>query len=179
MGYRIWLTGPRFIEAVAEFQDRLWNVMGLPMVNRIWNGNHEMFTSVELSNGIAALKYGRLDLGFREAILPPPQIRPKRCSSKARTMLPILIFNSIIWGDEIQLQRSTEHHGMLGVHSREKNYYSCLNRTRACSLLVIHIAMKLGRKLRVGCKEHLRKYSRQIHTARSQSALWGLINLKV
>lgn len=174
------LTGPRFVEAVAEFpRSGLWNVHGDFMVKAEYDNGIIMFTSGGYPNGI---RYEGSDgwiwvsRGSYTASASDPV--SKEASSKALDASDPKILNSVIGADEIQLQRSTEHHGnWLGAIQGNNELLSPAEiGHRACSVcLVSHIAMKLGRKLEWDAKAEtfVNDPEANSHLSRTQRAPYG------
>jgi predicted dehydrogenase len=180
------LTGPRFIEAVAEFpRSGLWNVHGDFMVKAEYENGITMFTSGGYPNGIryeGTEGWIWVSRGSYTASASDPV--SKDASSKALDASDPKILNSIIGADEIQLQRSTEHHGnWLGAIQGNNELLSPAEiGHRACSVcLVSHIAMKLGRKLEWDAKAEtfVNDSEANSHLSRSQRAPYGTNYLKV
>lgn len=146
------LTGPRYIEAVAEFpRSGLWNVHGDFMVKQEYDNGVNVFTSGGYSNGI---RYEGSDgwiwvsRGSYQASSSDPVAQDN--NAKALDASDPKILTSVIGPDEIHLTKSTEHHGnWLGAIQGNNELLSPVEiGHRACSVcLVSHIAMKLGRKL--------------------------------
>lgn len=146
------LTGPRYIEAVAEFpRSGLWNVHGDFMVKQEYDNGVNVFTSGGYPNGI---RYEGSDgwiwvsRGSYQASSSDPVAQDN--NAKALDASDPKILTSVIGPDEIHLTKSTEHHGnWLGAIQGNNELLSPVEiGHRACSVcLVSHIAMKLGRKL--------------------------------
>lgn len=180
------LTGPRFVEAVAEFpRSGLWNVHGDFMVKAEYDNGITMFTSGGYPNGI---RYEGTDgwiwvsRGSYTASASDPV--SKDASSKALDASDPKILNSVIGADEIQLQRSTEHHGnWLGAIQGNNELLSPAEiGHRACSVcLVSHIAMKLGRKLEWDAKaeKFVNDSEANSHLSRPQRGPFGTDFVKV
>lgn len=180
------LTGPRFIEAVAEFpRSGLWNVHGDFMVKAVYDNGIAMYTSGGYPNGI---RYEGTDgwiwvsRGDYTASASDPVA--KDASSKALDASDPKILESVIGEDEIQLQRSTEHHGnWLGAIQGSNELLSPAEiGHRACSVcLVSHVAMKLGRKLEWDAKSEtfVNDTEANSHLSRPQRAPYGTDYVKV
>jgi predicted dehydrogenase len=146
------LTGPRYVEAVAEFpRSGLWNVHGDFMVKQEYDNGVNVFTSGGYPNGI---RYEGSDgwiwvsRGSYQASSSDPVAQDN--NAKALDASDPKILTSVIGPDEIHLTKSTEHHGnWLGAIQGNNELLSPVEiGHRACSVcLVSHIAMKLGRKL--------------------------------
>jgi predicted dehydrogenase len=180
------LTGPRFIEAVAEFpRSGLWNVHGDFMVKAEYDNGIAMYTSGGYPNGI---RYEGTDgwiwvsRGDYTASASDPVA--KNISSKALDASDPKILESVIGADEIQLQRSTEHHvNWLGAIQGSNELLSPAEiGHRACSVcLVSHVAMKLGRKLEWDAKSEtfVNDTEANSHLSRPQRAPYGTDYVKV
>jgi myo-inositol 2-dehydrogenase/D-chiro-inositol 1-dehydrogenase len=180
------LTGPRFIEAVAEFpRSGLWNVHGDFMVKAEYDNGIAMYTSGGYPNGI---RYEGTDgwiwvsRGDYTASASDPVA--KNASSKALDASDPKILESVIGADEIQLQRSTEHHvNWLGAIQGSNELLSPAEiGHRACSVcLVSHVAMKLGRKLEWDAKSEtfVNDTEANSHLSRPQRAPYGTDYVKV
>ncbi|MBB6325709.1 hypothetical protein FHS59_001324 [Algoriphagus iocasae] len=146
------LTGPRFIEAVAEFpRSGLWNVHGDFMVKAEYDNGIHMYTSGGYPNGI---KYegteGWIWVSRGNYVASSSDPVAQGESAKALDASDPNILKSVIGPDEIHLQKSNEHHGnWLGAIKDENELLSPVEiGHRACSVcLVSHIAMQLGRRL--------------------------------
>lgn len=146
------LTGPKYIEAVAEFpRSGLWNVHGDFMVKAEYENGLQMFTSGGYPNGIRYEgEEGWIWVSRGNYVASASDPVSKENSSKALDASDARILDSVIGPNEIHLQVSTEHHGnWLGAIQGENELLSPVEiGHRACSVcLVSHIAMKVGRKL--------------------------------
>jgi myo-inositol 2-dehydrogenase/D-chiro-inositol 1-dehydrogenase len=146
------LTGPRFIEAVAEFpRSGLWNVHGDFMVKAEYDNGITMLTSGGYPNGIryeGTEGWIWVSRGNYTASASDPVAQGN--NAKALDASDPKILQSEIGAGEIHLYESEEHHG---------NWLDCIQTGkqplspaeighRACSVcLVSHVAMKVGRKL--------------------------------
>jgi predicted dehydrogenase len=180
------LTGPRFIAAVAEFpRSGLWNVHGDFMVKAEYDNGITMLTSGGYPNGIryeGTEGWIWVSRGSYTASASDPV--SKDASSKALDASDPRILNSIIGVDEIQLQRSTAHHGnWLGAIQENNELLSPAEiGHRSCSVcLVSHIAMKLGRKLEWDAKSEtfVNDSEANSHLSRPQRAPYGTNYIKV
>jgi predicted dehydrogenase len=180
------LTGPRFIAAVAEFpRSGLWNVHGDFMVKAEYDNGITMLTSGGYPNGIryeGTEGWIWVSRGSYTASASDPV--SKDASSKALDASDPRILNSIIGVDEIQLQRSTAHHGnWLGAIQGNNELLSPAEiGHRSCSVcLVSHIAMKLGRKLEWDAKSEtfVNDSEANSHLSRPQRAPYGTNYIKV
>jgi hypothetical protein len=180
------LTGPRFIAAVAEFpRSGLWNVHGDFMVKAEYDNGITMLTSGGYPNGIryeGTEGWIWVSRGSYTASASDPV--SKDASSKALDASDPRILNSIIGVDEIQLQRSTAHHGnWLGaIQGNNKLLSPAEIGHRSCSVcLVSHIAMKLGRKLEWDAKTEtfVNDSEANSYLSRPQRAPYGTNYIKV
>jgi len=180
------LTGPRFIAAVAEFpRSGLWNVHGDFMVKAEYDNGITMLTSGGYPNGIryeGTEGWIWVSRGSYTASASDPV--SKDVSSKALDASDPRILNSIIGVDEIQLQRSTAHHGnWLGAIQGNNELLSPAEiGHRSCSVcLVSHIAMKLGRKLEWDAKAEtfVNDSEANSYLSRPQRAPYGTNYIKV
>jgi len=146
------LTGPRYIQAVAEFpHSGLWDVHG------------DFYAKAEYDNGITMYSGGSYPNGIRyegtegwiwvsrgSYVASSSDPVATGNSAKALDASDPKILSSVIGPDEIQLTRSDEHHGnWLGAIQGYNELLSPVEiGHRSCSVcLVTHISMKLGRKL--------------------------------
>lgn len=180
------LTGPRYVEAVADFpRSGLWNVHGDFMVRADYDNGIRMLTSGGYPNGI---RYegedGWIWVSRGNYVASASDPVSKENSSKALDASDPRILDSVIGTDEIKLQVSKEHHGnWLGAIQGQNELLSPVEiGHRACSVcLISHIAMKLNRKLEwdpvkerfVGDEEA------NAHLARQQRAPYGTNYVKV
>ena len=174
------LTGPRFIEAVAEFpRAGFWNVHGDFMVKAEYDNGIVMLTSGGYPNGI---RYEGTDgwiwvsRGNYQASSSDPVAQNN--NAKALDASDPKILTSVIGEDEIKLTRSSEHHGnWLGAIQGQNELLSPVEiGHRACSVcLVSHIAMKLGRKLEwdPAKEEFVNDPEANTHLSRPQRRPWG------
>ena len=179
------LTGPRYLEAVAEFpRSGLWNVHGDFMVKASYDNGIDMYTSGGYPNGIryeGSEGWIWVSRGNYTASASDPVL--KEASSKALDASDPKILDSVIGPDEIQLLRSTEHHGnWLGAIQGNNELLSPAEiGHRACSVcLVSHIAMKLGRKLEWDAKSEtfVNDAEANSYLSRPQRAPYGTNNIK-
>ena len=146
------LTGPRYIQAVAEFpHSGLWNVHGDFMAKAEYDNGITMYTSGGYPNGI---RYegteGWIWVSRGNYVASSSDPVAQGNSAKALDASDPKILKSVIGPDEIQLIRSDEHHGnWLGAIQGNNELLSPVEiGHRSCSVcLVTHISMKLGRKL--------------------------------
>lgn len=174
------LTGPRYIEAVADFpKSGLWNVHGDFMVKTEYDNGITMLTSGGYPNGI---RYegteGWIWVSRGNYVASASDPVSLENSTKALDASDPAILKSVIGPDEIQFTRSTEHHGnWLGAIQGETELLSPAEiGHRACSVcLVSHIAMKLGRKLEWDAKSErfVNDDEANTHLSRPQRAPYG------
>ncbi|MBN7812012.1 Gfo/Idh/MocA family oxidoreductase [Algoriphagus sp. H41] len=174
------LTGPRYIEAVADFpRSGLWNVHGDFMVKAEYDNGIMMLTSGGYPNGI---RYEGTDgwiwvsRGNYQASSSDPVAKDN--NAKALDASDPKILQSVIGPEEIHLIKSTEHHGnWLGAIQGNNELLSPAEiGHRACSVcLVSHIAMKLGRKLEwdAAKEEFVNDKEANSHLSRTQRRPWG------
>ncbi|WP_339751653.1 Gfo/Idh/MocA family oxidoreductase [Algoriphagus aquimarinus] len=146
------LTGPRYIEAVAEFpQSGLWNVHGDFYAKAEYDNGIMMYTGGGYPNGIryeGTEGWIWVSRGSYVASASDPVAQGN--SAKALDASDPKILKSVIGPDEIQLTRSAEHHGnWLGAIQGNNELLSPAEiGHRSCSVcLLTHISMKLGRKV--------------------------------
>lgn len=180
------LTGPRYIEAVAEFpRSGLWNVHGDFMVKAEYDNGIVMLTSGGYPNGI---RYEGTDgwiwvsRGNYVASSSDPVAQGN--SAKALDASDPKILQSVIGENEIRLTRSTEHHGnwLDAIQGNTELLSPVEIGHRSCSVcLVSHIAMKLGRKLAWDPvrEEFINDDEANTHLSRPQRAPWGTDYVKV
>lgn len=180
------LTGPRYIEAVADFpRSGLWNVHGDFMVKAEYDNGIMMLTSGGYPNGI---RYEGTDgwiwvsRGNYQASSSDPVAKDN--NAKALDASDPKILQSVIGPEEIHLIKSTEHHGnWLGAIQGNNELLSPAEiGHRACSVcLVSHIAMKLGRKLEwdAAKEEFVNDKEANSHLSRTQRRPWGTDYVKV
>lgn len=180
------LTGPRYIEAVAEFpRAGLWNVHGDFMVKAEYDNGIMMFTSGGYPNGIryeGSEGWIWVSRGNYVASSSDPVVAGN--SSKALDASDPKILQSVIGENEIRLTRSNEHHGnwLEAIQGNAELLSPVEIGHRSCSVcLVSHIAMKLGRKLEWDPKkeEFVNDAEANSHLSRTQRAPWGTDYVKV
>ncbi len=180
------LTGPRYVEAVAEFpRSGLWNVHGDFMVKAEYDNGIQMFTSGGYPNGIryeGTEGWIWVSRGSYQASSSDPVAKGN--NAKALDASDPKILQSVIGPDEIQLIRSDEHHGnWLGAIQGNNELLSPVEiGHRACSVcLVSHIAMKLGRKLEwdAAQEQFINDNEANSHLSRPQRRPWGTDYVKV
>jgi len=146
------LTGPVSVEAVAQFpKSGLWDVHG------------DFMSKAEYRNGITMLASGGYPNGIRYegtegwifvtrgdySVTPSDPVRKDRNTMALEASDPAIL-SSVIGPDEIHLYESSEQHGnwLECIRSGNEPVSEVETGHRACSVcLIIHIAMKLGRKL--------------------------------
>ena len=145
-------TGPRYIEAVAQFPvSGLWDVHGDFMVKAEYEHGITMYTSGGFPNGIryeGSEGWIFVSRGNYTATASDPVAR--EASSKALDASDPAILSSEIKEGEIHLYESDEQHGnwLECIRSRKQPVSPVEIGHRACTVcLVSHIAMKLDRKL--------------------------------
>ena len=146
------LTGPRFIEAVAEFpRSGLWNVHGDFMVKQEYDNGVVVLTSGGYPNGIryeGTEGWIWVSRGDYMASASDPVAQEE--SAKAFDASDPKILQSVIGPGEVQLYKSQTQHGnwLECIQSGEEPISPIEMGHRACTVcLVSHIAMKIGRKL--------------------------------
>ncbi|MCH6232470.1 Gfo/Idh/MocA family protein [Cognataquiflexum rubidum] len=180
------LTGPRFIEAVAEFpRSGLWNVHGDFMVKAEYDNGITMLTSGGYPNGIryeGSEGWIWVSRGDYTASASDPVAQGN--NAKALDASDPKILQSEIGAGEIHLYESEEHHG---------NWLDCIQTGkqplspaeighRACSVcLVSHVAMKVRRKLEWDPKAErfVNDEEANSHLSRPQRAPYGTDHIKV
>ena len=180
------LTGPRYIEAVAEFpRSGLWNVHGDFMVKAEYDNGITMLTSGGYPNGIryeGTEGWIWVSRGNYTASASDPVAQGN--NAKALDASDPKILQSEIGAGEIHLYESEEHHG---------NWLDCIQSGtqplspaeighRACSVcLVSHVAMKVGRTLEWDPKAErfVNDDEANSHLSRPQRAPYGTDHIKV
>ncbi|GAB3225667.1 Gfo/Idh/MocA family oxidoreductase [Algoriphagus aestuariicola] len=174
------LTGPRFVEAVAEFpRSGLWNVHGDFMVKAEYDNGITMFTSGGYPNGIryeGTEGWIWVSRGNYQASSSDPVSKDN--NAKALDASDPKILQSVIGPEEIHLIKSNEHHGnWLGAIQGNNELLSPVEiGHRACSVcLVSHIAMKMGRRLEwdAAKEEFVNDKEANSHLSRTQRRPWG------
>lgn len=180
------LTGPRYIEAVAEFpRAGLWNVHGDFMVKAEYDNGIVMLTSGGYPNGIryeGSEGWIWVSRGSYVASSSDPVAQGN--NAKALDASDPKILQSVIGENEIRLTRSTEHHGnwLDAIQGKGELLSPVEIGHRSCSVcLVSHIAMKLGRKLAWDPvkEEFINDAEANSHLSRPQRAPWGTDYVKV
>lgn len=174
------LTGPRYIEAVAEFpRSGLWNVHGDFMVKAEYDNGIVMLTSGGYPNGI---RYEGTDgwiwvsRGSYVASASDPVSQGN--NAKALDASDPKILQSKIEENEIHLYKSEEHHGnwLECIQSGKEPISPIEIGHRNCSVcLISHIAMKLGRRLEWDPikEEFVNDPEANTYLSRSQRAPYG------
>jgi myo-inositol 2-dehydrogenase/D-chiro-inositol 1-dehydrogenase len=180
------LTGPRFVEAVAEFpRSGLWNVHGDFMVKAEYDNGIVMLTSGGYPNGIryeGTEGWIWVSRGSYVASSSDPVAQGK--NAKALDASDPKILQSVIGPEEIHLIKSDEHHGnWLGAIQGNNELLTPVEiGHRACSVcLVSHIAMKMGRKLEwdAATERFVNDEEANSHLSRTQRRPWGTDYVKV
>jgi hypothetical protein len=180
------LTGPRFIEAVAEFpRTGLWNVHGDFMVKAEYDNGIMMLTSGGYPNGIryeGSEGWIWVSRGNYTASASDPVAQGN--NAKALDASDPKILQSVIGSGEIHLYESEEHHGnwLDCIQSGEQPLSPAEIGHRACSVcLVSHVAMKLGRKLEWDPKAErfVNDDEANSHLSRSQRTPYGTDFVKI
>ena len=174
------LTGPRYIEAVAEFpRSGLWNVHGDFMVKAEYDNGIVMLTSGGYPNGI---RYEGTDgwiwvsRGNYVASASDPVSQGN--NAKALDASDPKILQSKIGPEEIHLYKSSEHHGnwLESIQTGKEPISPVEAGHRSCSVcLVSHIAMKLGRRLEWNpvTERFVNDDEANSHLSRTQRAPYG------
>jgi myo-inositol 2-dehydrogenase/D-chiro-inositol 1-dehydrogenase len=180
------LTGPRYIEAVAEFpRSGLWNVHGDFMVKAEYDNGILMLTSGGYPNGI---RYegteGWIWVSRGNYVASSSDPVAQGNNAKALDASDPKILKSVIEPGEIHLIKSDEHHGnWLGAIQGKNELLSPVEiGHRACSVcLVSHVAMKLGRKLEwdPAKEEFVSDKEANQYLSRPQRKPWGTDYVKV
>ena len=180
------LTGPRYIEAVAEFpRSGLWNVHGDFMVKAEYDNGIVMLTSGGYPNGI---RYEGTDgwiwvsRGNYVASASDPVAQGN--NAKALDASDPKILQSKIGENEIHLYKSEEHHGnwLDCIQSGKEPISPVEIGHRNCSVcLVSHIAMKLGRKLEWDpiTEQFVNDAEANTYLSRTQRAPYGTDHVKI
>ncbi|WP_289029089.1 Gfo/Idh/MocA family oxidoreductase [uncultured Algoriphagus sp.] len=180
------LTGPRYIEAVAEFpRSGFWNVHGDFMVKAEYDNGVMMFTSGGYPNGI---RYegteGWIWVSRGNYVASSSDPVSQNNNAKALDASDPKILTSQIGENEIRLTRSDEHHGnwLEAIQGNAELLSPVEIGHRACSVcLISHIAMKLGRKLAWDPvkEEFINDPEANTHLSRPQRRPWGTDYVKV
>ncbi len=180
------LTGPRFIEAVAEFpRSGLWNVHGDFMVKAEYDNGITMLTSGGYPNGIryeGSEGWIWVSRGNYTASASDPVAQGN--NSKALDASDPKILQSVIGPEGIHLYQSDEHHGnwLDCIQSGKEPLSPAEIGHRACSVcLVSHVAMKLGRKLEWDAKTErfVNDEEANSHLGRPQRVPYGTDFVKI
>ena len=146
------LTGPVSIEAVAQFpKSGLWDVHGDFMSKAEYKNGITMLTSGGYPNGIrydGTEGWVFVTRGAYSATPSDPTVAGS--NTKALDASDPKILTSVTGPNEIHLYESREQHGnwLDCIKSRKEPISPVEIGHRACTVcLIIHIAMKLGRKL--------------------------------
>lgn len=173
-------SGPRYIEAVADFpKSGFWNVHGDFMVKAVYDNGITMLTSGGFPNGI---RYegteGWIWVSRGNYVASASDPVSQNASAKALDASDPKLLKSVIGPDEIHLYKSSSQHG---------NWLECIENGktpispieighRSCSVcLVSHIAMKLGRRLEwdADTEEFVQDEEANSHLSRTQRAPYG------
>ncbi|GAB2501109.1 Gfo/Idh/MocA family protein [Algoriphagus taiwanensis] len=180
------LTGPRYIEAVAEFpRAGFWNVHGDFMVKAEYDNGIVMLTSGGYPNGIryeGTEGWIWVSRGNYQASSSDPVAQNN--NAKALDASDPKILTSQIGENEIRLTRSDEHHGnwLDAIQGKTELLSPVEIGHRACSVcLISHIAMKMGRKLAWDPvkEEFINDPEANSHLSRPQRRPWGTDYVKV
>ncbi len=180
------LTGPRYIQAVADFpKSGFWNVHGDFMVKAEYENGITMLTSGGYPNGI---RYegteGWIWVSRGNYVASSSDPVAQSNNSKALDASDPRILQSEIGENEIRLTRSTEHHGnwLDAIQGKGELLSPVEIGHRACSVcLVSHIAMKLGRKLEWNPAQEVfvNDIEANSYLSRPQRRPWGTDYVKV
>ena len=173
-------TGPRFIEAVADFpRSGFWNVHGDFMTKAVYDNGITMLTSGGYPNGIryeGTEGWIWVSRGNYQASTTDPVAQS--ASAKALDASDPRILQSVIEPGELHLYKSDSQHG---------NWLECIQTGnepispieighRSCSVcLISHVAMKLGRRLEWDpvAEKFVGDAEANTHLARTQRAPYG------
>ena len=180
------LTGPRFIQAVAEFpRAGFWNVHGDFMVKAEYDNGVVMLTSGGFPNGI---RYegteGWIWVSRGNYVASSSDPVAQGNNAKALDASNPKILQSVIGENEIRLTRSTEHHGnwLDAIQGKTELLSPVEIGHRACSVcLISHIAMKVDRKLEWDPEKEqfVNDAEANSHLSRTQRRPWGTDYVKV
>ncbi|MGY6743225.1 MAG: Gfo/Idh/MocA family protein [Cecembia sp.] len=180
------LTGPRYIEAVAEFpRSGFWNVHGDFMVKAEYDNGITMLTSGGYPNGIryeGTEGWVWVSRGSYVASASDPVSQGE--SAKALDASDPRLLESVIGPNEIHLYKSEDQHG---------NWLECIQTGkepispieighRSCSVcLISHVAMKVGRRLEwdVAAERFVNDDEANAYLSRPQRAPYGTDYVKV
>jgi len=145
-------TGPVEIEASARFPESgLWDVHGDFKVTAKYSNGVIMHISGEYPNGVKFIgTEGWIFVARSDSAVTTSDPGSQDQVPKALDASSVNILESEIGKDEIHLQHSEEQHRdwLDSIKSRKQPIAPAETGHRSCSAcLVIHIAMKLGRKL--------------------------------
>jgi myo-inositol 2-dehydrogenase / D-chiro-inositol 1-dehydrogenase len=180
------LTGPRYIEAVAEFpRSGLWNVHGDFMVKQEYDNGINVYTSGGYPNGV---RYEGTDgwiwVSRGDYVASASDPVAAENSAKALDASDPKILQSVIEPGEIHLYESEEHHGnwLECIQSGKEPISPIEIGHRACSVcLVSHIAMKIPGRLEWSPEKEMFVNSDEAnkHLSRPQRAPYGTDNVKM
>jgi predicted dehydrogenase len=179
-------TGPRYIEAVAEFpRAGFWNVHGDFMVKAEYDNGITMLTSGGYPNGI---RYegteGWIWVSRGDYVASASDPVSKSESAKALDASDPRILESVIGPNEIHLYKSDDQHGnwLDCIQSGKEPISPIEIGHRSCSVcLISHVAMKVGRRLEwdVVKERFVNDEAANVHLSRPQRAPYGTDYVKV
>lgn len=180
------LTGPSYIEAVAEFpRSGFWNVHGDFMVKAEYSNGITMLTSGGYPNGI---RYegteGWIWVSRGDYVVSASDPVSKSESAKALDASDPRILESVIGPNEIHLYKSDDQHGnwLECIQTGKKPISPIEIGHRSCSVcLISHVAMKVGRRLEwdVEAERFVNDDEANAHLSRPQRAPYGTDYVKV
>jgi myo-inositol 2-dehydrogenase/D-chiro-inositol 1-dehydrogenase len=180
------LTGPRYIEAVAEFpRSGFWNVHGDFMVKAEYDNGITMLTSGGYPNGI---RYegteGWVWVSRGDYVASASDPVSKSESAKALDASDPRLLESVIGPNEIHLYNSKDQHGnwLECIESGKEPISPIEIGHRSCSVcLISHVAMKVGRRLEwdVDAERFVNDEEANAHLSRPQRAPYGTDYVKV
>jgi len=145
-------TGPVEIWGTAEFpKEGLWDVHGAFRTEALYADGVKMIISGDFPNGVkfsGAEGWVFVSRGNERVTASDPVAKLKDASALSASDPKII--TSVIRADEINLPRSTQHHGnwLEAVKSRQQPIAPVEVAHRSCSACLLHhMAMKLKRKL--------------------------------
>jgi predicted dehydrogenase len=180
------LTGPRYLEAVAEFpRSGFWNVHGDFMVKAEYDNGITMLTSGGYPNGIryeGTEGWVWVSRGSYVASASDPVAKGE--SAKALDASDPRMLESVIGPNEIHLYKSEDQHGnwLECIHNGKEPISPIEVGHRSCSVcLISHVAMKVGRRLEwdVDAERFVNDEEANSHLSRPQRAPYGTDYVKV
>jgi myo-inositol 2-dehydrogenase/D-chiro-inositol 1-dehydrogenase len=180
------LTGPRYLEAVAEFpRSGFWNVHGDFMVKAEYDNGITMLTSGGYPNGIryeGTEGWVWVSRGSYVASASDPVAKGE--SAKALDASDPRMLESVIAPHEIHLYKSEDQHGnwLECIHNGKEPISPIEVGHRSCSVcLISHVAMKVGRRLEwdVDAERFINDEAANAHLSRPQRAPYGTDYVKV